>query len=90
RAALWRAIVVLCGRRGRGLLARLAGPQPTSWRYPLYVALHHAALGARLCEEAGCPPVVVRLVRLHDAESWEGAPELVGYLTALRAADEAS
>ena len=90
RSPLWRALVVLSGRRGRGALTRLASPRPTSWRYPLYVALHHAALGAELCAEVGCPPTVVRLVRYHDAEAFDEAPELAESLMALRAADDAS
>ncbi len=90
RAPLWRAVVVLAGRRGRRVLLRLASPRPASWHYPLYVALHHAALGADLCTEAGCSPEVVRLVRLHDAEVWDDAPELADSLMALRAADDAS
>jgi len=90
RAPLWRAAAVLFGRCGRGILERLASAQPTSWRYPLYVLLHHAALGAALCQGAGCPPAVVRLVGLHDAKAWTEAPELADSLMALRAADDAS
>jgi hypothetical protein len=96
RAPFWRAAVVLLGRRGRGVLGRLASSRPTSWRYPLYVSLHHAALGADLCRQAGCSPAVVRLVRLHDAEPEalvDGAPaepEFGRRLAALRAADDAS
>ena len=90
RAPLWRAAVILLGRSGRGALQRLASPHPTSWRYPLYVLLHHATLGAALCERAGCSPAVVRLVRLHDAEPGTEARELAGSLAALRAADDVS
>ncbi len=96
RAPLWRAAVVLLGRRGRGTLLRLASPRLTSWRYPLHVALHHAALGAELCEQAGCSPAVVRLVRLHDAEPGaavdgaDAAPGFTNGLAALQAADDAS
>jgi hypothetical protein len=90
RAPLWRAAVILLGRGGRGALQRLASPHPTSWRYPLYVSLHHAALGAALCEGAGCSTVMVQLVRLHDAKPGTEAPELAGSLAALRAADDVS
>lgn len=90
RAPFWRAAVVLFGRRGRGVLLRLASPCPTSWRYPLHVVLHHAALGADLCAEAGSSPAVVRLVRLHDAAACDVAPEVAEVLAALRAADDAS
>lgn len=91
----WRAVVVLAGRRGRGVLRRLASPRATSWRYPLYVALHHAALGAQLCERAGCSQGVVRLVHLHDVDPGAvddaaGTPELARHLAALQAADDAS
>ena len=96
RAPLWRAVMVLLGRRGRGALRRLASARPASWRYPLYVSLHHAALGADLCRQAGCSPTVVRLVRLHDAEpealvdGVAAEPEFGRHLAALRAADDAS
>ena len=90
-APVWRALVVLAGKRGRGALERLASGDSRSWRYPLHVALYHPALCAELCRRAGCSPAVVRLVRLHDAPN---TPDLDSQaardLAALHAVDDIS
>jgi hypothetical protein len=62
-----RVIIVLVGALGRARLEKLAVDDPTSWRYPFFVHLRHAEIGAAACERAVCPPRVVDLIRYHDA-----------------------
>lgn len=45
----------------------LAAADQPPWRRPWYLAAHHATLGADLAERAGSNPVVVQLVRGHEA-----------------------
>jgi hypothetical protein len=72
---LHRVVIVLLQAVSPGLLQRLAKDDPRSWRYPFAVQLGHAWRGARLCLEAGCSPMVVALVRYHDAPSLDAIPE---------------
>ncbi|MHB0856627.1 MAG: HD domain-containing protein [Anaerolineae bacterium] len=73
---LWhRTVIVLLGWAHEPLLARLASPDPSSWRYPYHVHLRHAELGAQLCAQVGCPPEVVALVRHHSEAR---LPEICG------------
>ncbi len=66
--------------------------QPGTWRYPFYVHRQHAALGATLAEEAGCPPDVVWLIAHHEDEPREagGGNKKNRLLAALHAADAAN
>lgn len=87
--AVHRALIVLLDRANSRWLDRLAIAAPESWRYPFYVHLCHAELGALHCEWAGCAPVAVKLVRYHESDPREiGDPDLRQYLVALRRADD--
>ena len=70
-------------------LARLAVTEAAPWRYPFYVYVHHAEIGAALCAQAGCSPVTMALVRAHQGHDLAALPpELHAALSALRQADE--
>ena len=86
----FRVLVVFLEWVGRGLLERLASAEPTSWRYPFYVHVHHAELGASRCREAGCSPLTVDLVRHHERPVDEVGDDsrLKEALIALKKADE--
>ncbi len=67
RVGLWhRSIVVLANAVSRSLLPWLASGNPTSWRYPLYLSLHHPELGAQAAQNAGLDPRAVVLIRRHQ------------------------
>ena len=67
RLRLWhRVLVVLIRALRPQLLARLAGNEPSSWRYPFFVHQHHPELGAELAQAAGCSPITVELIRRHQ------------------------
>ncbi|NLT73848.1 MAG: HD domain-containing protein [Chloroflexi bacterium] len=85
----WRTLAVLL--RAAGLLGRVPSPDPARPTYPLHVLMHHAEHGARLCQEAGCSPRVVGLVRWHDTPP-DLLPDhtLLEELKLIRAADDAS
>jgi len=85
-----RALIVFLESLGGGLLERLASPDPKSWRYPFYVHVHHAELGALRCREAGCSPLTVALVRNHKApvDDVVADAELKEGLVALKQADD--
>jgi len=69
-------------------LGRLASPDPTSWRFPLWLQLRHAQRGAELAEAAGCDAATVRLIRYHEqTEEPNLLPPLDGWLAELQAAD---
>ena len=70
------------------LLRRLAAPHAGSWRYPYHVYLYHHELGARMLEERGTPPTIVRLVRGLGSTGRDG--QASSDLAALRAADDAN
>ena len=85
RVRLWhRVAVVLIRVFWPSLLDRLAKDQQGSWRQPFYVQVHHAAIGAKAAQQAGCSQVTVGLIRHH-----EDAPDsaLDPLLVALQAAD---
>jgi hypothetical protein len=84
-----RILTVLVRDLDSDLWARLVQAKPGSWRYPFYVHEHHAELGARHCEQAGCSQRTVALVRYHDLESptTQDDPELRDELLALQRAD---
>lgn len=64
-----RVLIVLIQGAHAPFLERLARDVSHSWRYPFYVHLHHAEIGARLCADAGCSPLTVALVRYHETRS---------------------
>jgi len=68
RLRLWhRVTVVLLRAVSPGLLSRLGRDgRAGSWRAAFYVQLHHATIGARLAEQAGCPSRTVELIRSHE------------------------
>ncbi|MGC8780672.1 MAG: hypothetical protein ACP5UQ_07390 [Anaerolineae bacterium] len=74
-------------------LARLAAaPMPgrTSWRYGLWVLLHHEAIGAEMAAAAGCDPLAVTLIRRHEGRPPTADPIIERLLCALQAADDDS
>jgi hypothetical protein len=89
RVQLWhRVATVLVRATWPGLLERIGqNSRQGSWRYPFYVQLHHATIGALLAEQAGCSPRTVDLIRRHeDAAAVAGDP----LLAALQEADNQS
>ena len=84
----YRGLVVILNRINGHWLDHLAKADPASWRYPFYVHLHHAELGACWCERAGCPALTVALVRHHEsALDSVGDPVLAEKLARLQQAD---
>ena len=86
---LWhRVAVVLLGWFAPGGLRRLAEGRPGSWRYPFFVHLNYAQLGAKRVRKTGCDCMVVDLIRRHHepllAPAGCGQDQL---LAALQAAD---
>ena len=82
---LWhRVAVVLMRAVEPDLVQRIGAKEEQGWRRPFYVQQHHAALGARLAQEAGCSARTVELISLH-----EDPPRLADdpLLAALKAAD---
>jgi hypothetical protein len=61
-----RAIIVLLGRFGPCLLARLSRGEPDGWRRPFVIHARHPEVGARWAQEAGCRPLTVALIRRHE------------------------
>ena len=85
RMRLWHRVGgVLLAAVAPRLLARLASPDPRSWRYPCHLYLHHAELSADVAARAGCSPRTVALIR----GTAQGADASLA--AALAAADEAS
>jgi hypothetical protein len=85
RMRLWHRVGgVLLEAFAPRLLARLAHPDPRSWRHPFHIYLHHAPMSADAALAAGCPPRVAAFIRGTPAAA--DAP----LAAALRAADEAS
>jgi hypothetical protein len=62
----YRTIIVILRSLAPGILSQLGQVDAPCWRKPFYVQLHHASIGARLCETVGCAPRVVQLVLNHD------------------------
>ena len=85
RLRLWHRVVgVLLEAFAPRSLARLASPDPRSWRHPLHLYLHHATLSADAARAAGCSERTVAFIR-------GSAPAADSALaTALHLADEAS
>ena len=84
-----RSIIVLLQTISGSLVEDLADPDPTSWRHPFYVHLHHADIGARRCQDAGCAQQVIDMVRLHETRSAQLATgPMQTSLRALQCADD--
>jgi len=85
-----RVAVVLIRALYPALLRRVAQDRPGSWRYPFYVLLHHAALGAGLAIEAGSDPLAAELIYWHHTAPDESLLDARGreMLSALQAADD--
>jgi hypothetical protein len=64
-----RVLIVLVRWLHGDLLVRLAQAQRGSWRYPFYVHVHHAELGARRCAQVGCSQRTIALVQYHGLDS---------------------
>ena len=86
-----RVILVLLRAVHRDWLARIASPDPRSWRYALTLVLEHPRRGAEMAQVAGCLPETVELIRRHqDEPPCPPSSRLDEWLRALRAADEAN
>ena len=84
RMRLWHRVTgVLLEAIAPSLLRRLANPDPTSWRHPFHLYLHHEPMSASLATEAGCPPRVAAFIRGEVPDSDEPL------LRALTTADDA-
>ena len=92
RIRLWhRVLVVLLQACCPGALGKLGAADPTSWRYPFYVELHHAELGALMAARAGVEDAGVRLIdRHHSTPRDEASQAERELLSRLQAADEAN
>ena len=66
------------------LLHRLAEPDPSSWRHPFHLYLHHAPMSAALAERAGCSPRAAGFIR------GSASPDDERLLRAMKAADDRS
>jgi len=87
----YRAVIVLLKSLHPSLLERLARAEPGSWRYPFEVQLRHAERGAAQCEQAGCSPLTVALVRHHEDRALDELGQVAWRddLIALQKADDA-
>jgi hypothetical protein len=82
RMRLWHRVAgVLLEALAPAFLQRLANPDPTSWRHPFHLYLHHEPMSAAMADEAGCPQRVGAFIRGRVADV--DAP----LLQALRSAD---
>jgi hypothetical protein len=91
RVRLWHRVVkVLLQAVHPTFLHRLAADDRDSWRYPFFILLHHAALGAERASEAGVEPLAVSLIHWHHTSPEESDLDLTerALLAALRSADE--
>ena len=85
RMRLWHRVAgVLLDAIAPSLLRRLASAEPTSWRHPVHLYLHHASISARLAREAGCS------ARLAGFITGDVNAEDTSLLRALTTADDAS
>jgi hypothetical protein len=87
---LWhRVAVVLMQALCPTLLRHVAQDRPGSWRYPFYVLVHHATLGAGLAREADSDPLATELIYWHHTAPDESHLDAIGrkLLSALQAAD---
>lgn len=83
---LWHRVAgVLLEAFAPSLLRRVAMADPSSWRHPFWLYLHHGPMSAELAAGAGCSAATARLIRGVPV----GASE-AQLLRALKAADDAS
>jgi hypothetical protein len=86
-----RVLVVLMETARPGLVDRLAGDAPDSWRYPFYAQRHHPGQGALLAQQAGCSQLTATLIAQHqDKLLGPPANETETLLAWLQAADDAN
>lgn len=84
----YRTIIVILRWLAPGALRKLGLVGNPAWRRPFFIQRQHAAIGAHLCESAGCSPRVVQLVRYHDLSTSRGTDMMQDEeLLALCAAD---
>lgn len=89
--ALWhRVAAVLLKAVEPALLERVALNEPSSWRFPFHLLLHHAERSAEMSAAAGVDPLAVALIRWHHASPEDSGLDSRGQalLAALRSADE--
>jgi hypothetical protein len=85
RLRLWHRVSgVLLEAVAPGTLRRLASPDPSSWRYPYHLYLHHEAISAKMAVSAGCEPRTGDFIRGQPGETDASLQ------AALKAADDAS
>ena len=86
---IWhRVITVLLRASQPDWLRLLASPDPTSWRYPFWLQLHHPQLSADIALDAGCSQATVELVRHHHDRDVRLDPPLDRWLAALQSVDD--
>jgi hypothetical protein len=70
RMRLWHRIAgVLLESLAPSVLRRIASPDPSSWRHPFHLYLHHEPISAALSADVGCPPRVAGFIRGEVAEA---------------------
>lgn len=84
RMRLWHRVagVLLDALAPRGLRL-MASPDPTSWRHPFHLYLHHAELSADLARAAGCSERTAAFIRGRPTRAVDEP-----LLAALKAADD--
>jgi predicted HD phosphohydrolase len=91
RTPAWqRAIFVLTERFAPGALDHLLEHGAGGWKGPMRTYAHHAEIGARWAEEAGCSKLTVALIRHHEDPVAAHRTERDRLLAALQAADDVS
>jgi putative nucleotidyltransferase with HDIG domain len=83
-----RVALVLAEAVAPWLLRGVEDAEPGDWRYPMSIAMRHAARGADMLRSAGAPERVVELVRRHHDCLGEDTDD--DWLRALQAADQSS
>jgi hypothetical protein len=64
RMRLWHRVAgVLLDAMAPAQLKRISSPDPSSWRYPFHLYLHHADLSAEAAAAAGCSTRSVAFIR---------------------------
>ena len=85
RMRLWHRVTgVLLEAFAPSMLRRLSDPDPSSWRHPFHLYLHHAQLSADMARAAGCSERAAAFIR------GEPSADDVRLERALQAADDAS
>lgn len=85
RSRLWHRVAAVLMRAVRpGLLEQIGRDEPGSWRRPFYLQRNHAALGAKLAQQANCSAITIELIRCHEDVPEQAHDPL---LAALQAAD---